>query len=99
MRSARIAAVVAGLALAVVQPAVAQRTEDPPQSKPAGKSSDKLVYADFEGAEGGKAVSSRGGAVTLTSWSIGTSSILTSQATGSVATSGLNNVVVPAAAE
>ena len=68
MRSARIAAVVAGLALAMVQPAVAQRTEDPPQSKPAEKSSDKLVYADFEGAEGGKAVSSRGGAVTLTSY-------------------------------
>jgi len=68
MRSGRIAAIVAGLALAVVHPAVAQRTEEPPPAKPAEKSSDKLVYADFEGSEGKKALSSRGGAVTLTSY-------------------------------
>ena len=30
--------------------------------------SEKLVYADFEGAEGGKPVSARGGAVSLTSY-------------------------------
>jgi hypothetical protein len=61
MRSGRIAAFVAGLVLAVVQVAVAQRGEEPPPPKP----SEQLVYADFEG---GKPVSSRGGTVSLTSY-------------------------------
>jgi len=60
----RIAAFVAGLVLTVVHAAAAQRGDDPPPSKPA----ERLVYADFEGAEGGKAVSSRGGTVSLTSY-------------------------------
>ena len=60
----RIAAFVAGLVLTVVPAAAAQRGDDPPPSKPA----ERLVYADFEGAGGGKAVSSRGGTVTLTSY-------------------------------
>jgi hypothetical protein len=65
MGSRRIAALVAGLVLAVAQQAAAQRDADPEPSKPA---SGKLVYADFERAESGKAVSSRGGSVTVTSY-------------------------------
>ena len=60
----RIAALVAGLVLTVVHAAAAQRTDDAPPPKP----SEKLVYADFEGTESGKAVSSRGGTVSLTSY-------------------------------
>jgi hypothetical protein len=59
----RVAAIVAGLALTVVQVAAAQRSDDPPASKP----TERLLYADFEGV-GGKAVSSRGGTVSLTSY-------------------------------
>jgi hypothetical protein len=62
----RIAALVAGLVLTVVHAAAAQRADDAPPPKPSEKPSEKLVYADFEGAEGGKAVSSRGGTVSLT---------------------------------
>ena len=58
----RIAAFVAGLVLTVVQSAAAQRDGDAP---PPNQPSEKLVYADFEG---GKAVSSRGGTVSLTSY-------------------------------
>jgi hypothetical protein len=65
MGSRRIAALVAGLVLAVAQQAAAQRDADPEPSKPAAG---KLVYADFERAESGKAVSSRGGSVTVTSY-------------------------------
>jgi len=60
----RTAAFVAGLVLTVVHAAAAQRTEDPPPQKP----SEKLVYADFEKVEGGKPVSARGGAVTISSY-------------------------------
>lgn len=62
MGSRRIAAVVAGLVLAIGHHAAAQRTDDPPPTK----ATDKLVYADFEQA--GKAVSARGGSVTITSY-------------------------------
>jgi hypothetical protein len=64
MGTARIAALAVGLVFAVATGAAAQRGDDPPPSKP----SEKLVYADFEVAEGGKAVSSRGGTVSLTSY-------------------------------
>ncbi len=64
MGSRRIAALGAGLVLAVVPVAAAQRSDDPPPSKAAGE---RLVYADFE-APRGKAVSARGGTVTLTSY-------------------------------
>ncbi|MFI5077735.1 MAG: hypothetical protein ACHQRO_10355 [Vicinamibacteria bacterium] len=65
MRSGRIAAIVAGLVITVVHAAAAQRDGDAP---PPNAPSEKLVYADFEGAQGGKAVSSRGGTVSLTSY-------------------------------
>ena len=65
MRSGRIAAIVAGLVFTVVHAAAAQRDGDAPPPK---EPSEKLVYADFEGAQGGKAVSSRGGTVSLTSY-------------------------------
>jgi hypothetical protein len=63
MGSRRIAAIVVGLVLAIWQSAAAQRTEDPPPTK----ATEKLLYADFE-APGGKAVSARGGTVSLTSY-------------------------------
>ena len=47
----RIAAFVAGLVLTVVQSAAAQRDGDAPPPNPP---SEKLVYADFEGADGGR---------------------------------------------
>jgi hypothetical protein len=62
MGSRRIAALVAGLVLGFGHIAAAQRDEAPPTDKPA----DKLVYADFE--QTGKAVSARGGSVTVTSY-------------------------------
>jgi hypothetical protein len=62
MGSRRIAALGAGLVLAIGQSVAAQRADDPPPTKPA----EKLVYADFE--QPGKAVSSRGGSVTVTSY-------------------------------
>jgi hypothetical protein len=64
----RTAAFVAGLVFTVVNAAAAQRGDEPPPPKPPGNPSEKLVYADFEGADGKKAVSSRGGAVTVTSY-------------------------------
>jgi len=64
MRSGRIAAIAAALVVTLVHVAAAQREDDAPASKPV----EKLVYADFEGAAGGKAVSSRGGTVSLTSY-------------------------------
>jgi hypothetical protein len=64
MGSRRIAALVAGLVLAIGHAAAAQRSgEDPPPTAAA----EKLIYANFEGP-GGKAVSARGGSVTLTSY-------------------------------
>jgi hypothetical protein len=60
----RVAAVVAGFVLTFAHVAAAQRADDPPPTEPAAK----LVYADFEGADGKKAVSTRGGAVTLTAY-------------------------------
>jgi hypothetical protein len=66
MGSRRIAAFAAGLWLAVVSTAAAQRGDDgvaPPKPAPGPK----LVYADFE-APDGKAVSARGGSVTMTSY-------------------------------
>ena len=60
----RTAAFVAGLVLTVVQAAAAQRDGDAPPPTPR----ESLVYANFEGVEGGKAVSSRGGTVSLTSY-------------------------------
>jgi hypothetical protein len=68
MGSRRIAALavhgllVAGLVLAIGQSAAAQRGDEPPPSKLA----ERLVYADFESP--GKAVSARGGSVTVTSY-------------------------------
>ena len=59
----RIAVLVVGLVLAIGPAAAAQRGDEPPPSKP----SEKLVYADFEHAAG-KAVSTRGGSVTVTSY-------------------------------
>jgi hypothetical protein len=63
MGSCLIAAVVAGLVVAVVPGAAAQRADDQPSAAKA----DKLVYADFEAADG-KPVSARGGAVSITSY-------------------------------
>ncbi len=63
MGSRRIAALVAGLVLAIGHAAAAQRADEVPAPKAAGE---KLVYADFE--RPGKAVSSRGGSVSLTSY-------------------------------
>jgi hypothetical protein len=57
-------ALVAGLVLAVGHQAAAQRDEAPPTKTAA----EKLVYADFETAASGKAVSSRGGSVTVTGY-------------------------------
>lgn len=57
----------AGVALAVIllpSLAAAQRDDAPPPTK----ATEKLVYADFENAENGKAVSARGGAVTVSSY-------------------------------
>ena len=65
MRSGRIAAIVAGLAITVVHAAAAQRADEPPPPAAPQASADKLVYADFEG---GKPVSARGGAVSLTAY-------------------------------
>jgi hypothetical protein len=64
MGSRRIAALVAGLVLSLGHTAGAQRADDAPPAKAAAE---KLLYADFEGM-GGKAVSSRGGSVTVTSY-------------------------------
>ena len=63
--------VLVGLAcavLAVPGVAAAQRGDDPPAAKPPDKPSEKLIYADFEGVDGGKALSSRGGPITVTSY-------------------------------
>jgi len=62
MGSRRIAALVAGLVLAIGHSAAAQRDGDPPPSKPV----EKLVYADFESP--GKAMSTRGGSVSVNSY-------------------------------
>jgi hypothetical protein len=65
MGSRRIAALVAGIVLGVGHAAFAQRAgDDPPPTKAAAE---KLVYADFE-APGGKALSARGGSVSLSSY-------------------------------
>ena len=62
MGSGRIAAA-AGIVVAMASGAAAQRADDPP-----APSAEKLVYADFEAVEDGRAVSARGGAVTVTSY-------------------------------
>jgi len=63
-----MAAVVAGLVTAVGQAAAAQeRGGDAPSSpQPQHESAGKLVYADFEKADNGHALSSRGGPITVT---------------------------------
>jgi hypothetical protein len=66
MGSRRIAAVVAALMVALGSAAAAQRAGDEPA--PPKASADKLVYADFEVSDSGKAVSARGGAVSITSY-------------------------------
>jgi len=71
MGSRRIAAFVAGLSVAVVSAvavldAAAQRSDDVAAPKPAA--GETLVYADFEKADGARAVSTRGGAITITSY-------------------------------
>jgi hypothetical protein len=66
MGSRRTAAVVAALMVALGSAAIAQRGGDEPA--PSKASADKLVYADFEAADSGKAVSSRGGPVSITSY-------------------------------
>jgi hypothetical protein len=65
MGSPSIAALVAGLSLAIVSGAAAQRDSDGPA--PPKSPSAKLVYADFEGPDG-KAISARGGTVSITSY-------------------------------
>jgi hypothetical protein len=65
MGSRVIAVLVAGLVVAVAPPAAAQRGDDPPPSTPR---SEKLVYADFEALDNGKALSARGGPITVTSY-------------------------------
>jgi hypothetical protein len=66
MGSRRIAALVAGLVLAFGHTAAAQRDADPAAAPKSA--ADKLVYADFETADNGKAISARGGSVTVTSY-------------------------------
>ena len=64
MGSGRIAALAAGLVV-IAQVAGAQRGDDAPApSAP----KEKLVYADFENVDGGRAVSARGGYVQVTSY-------------------------------
>jgi hypothetical protein len=63
MGTGRIAGV-AGLVIALASGAAAQRGDD----APATPSSDKLLYADFEKVEDGRAVSARGGTVSITSY-------------------------------
>jgi hypothetical protein len=63
MGSGRIAALAAGLVV-VAQVAAAQRGDDPPPSQP----KERLVYADFENVDNGRAVSARGGYVQVTSY-------------------------------
>ena len=58
--------VLAGLAWAALAvPGVAAAQRDAP---PATKPSEKLIYADFEAADNGRAISSRGGAISVTSF-------------------------------
>jgi hypothetical protein len=64
MGSRVIAVLTAGLVVAVASAAAAQRGDDPPAAKPA----DKFVYADFEAVDAGKALSARGGPITVTSY-------------------------------
>jgi hypothetical protein len=56
-----------GLVLAVLIPTIAsaQRADDPPAPKAAAN---ELVYADFEKADNGRAVSTRGGPIIVTSY-------------------------------
>ena len=67
MGSRRIAALVAGLSLAIVSGAAAQRGDDGP-APPPRPTTDTLVYADFEDGDISKTVSSRGGSVTISSY-------------------------------
>ena len=66
MGTGRIVAA-AGLILATASTAAAQRADDPPPP-PRTSESAKLIYADFEQVDGGRAVSARGGTVTVTSY-------------------------------
>jgi hypothetical protein len=63
MGSGRIAAIAVGFVV-VAQVAAAQRGDDPPPSQP----KERLVYADFENIDNGRAVSARGGFVQVTSY-------------------------------
>lgn len=64
MGTGRTVAAAAGIVIAMASGAAAQRTEDPPPSASAAK----LIYADFENVEDGRAVSARGGTVSVTSY-------------------------------
>jgi hypothetical protein len=68
MRALWKAVVMTGLVTACAQPAAAQRGGDePPPSQPRPAEA-RLVYADFEKADNGHALSARGGPITLTSY-------------------------------
>jgi hypothetical protein len=56
--------VAAAIAVAMASGAAAQRADDPAPTP----SAEKLLYADFEAVEDGRAVSARGGTVTVTSY-------------------------------
>lgn len=70
MRALCRAAVVAGLVTAFAHAAAAQPRggDAPAPPQPQRPSADKLVYADFETLDNGKALSSRGGPITVTSY-------------------------------
>ena len=69
MRALCRAAVAAGLVTVFAPAAAAQErggdAPAPPRDRP---STDKLIYADFEATDNGRALSSRGGAITATSY-------------------------------
>jgi hypothetical protein len=69
MRALCTAALVAGLVTACAQAAAAQqRGGDDPTPPPPPRAAEKLVYADFEKVDNGRALSSRGGPITVTKY-------------------------------
>lgn len=69
MRALCRAAVVTGLVTAFAQAAAAQaRGGDEPQPPQRQTTAEKLVYADFEAVDNGKALSSRGGPIMVTKY-------------------------------
>ena len=68
MRALCRAAMVAGLVTAFAQAAAAQERGGAPPERPQPPPAEKLVYADFEALDNGKALSSRGGTITVTSY-------------------------------